>query len=61
MEVQKKICKTCGVLKERFLAGKFNQKDKKWVDEFGLSWNGHRCSLCHKEKAKENMRKLRHD
>lgn len=52
-------CKICKEFKERILLGKFDDKNKKWVDATGKLFNGKTCPACHKVKIKENMRKLR--
>jgi len=49
MEINKRVCKVCGKEKDRILVGKFNHKDKKYIDETGKSWNGSSCPGCHKE------------
>lgn len=49
-DVDLKACKDCGKLKQRIHDGKWNHKDKKFVDETGGAWNGHRCPSCHKLK-----------
>lgn len=58
-EMNLRKCKTCNQLKQRILVGNFNPLNKKYEDEHGSLWNGSTCPSCHKEKAKENMRKLR--
>ena len=45
-ESNKRVCKNCSELKVRTEAGKFNKKDKKWVDENGKLWNGSLCPSC---------------
>jgi hypothetical protein len=51
------VCKSCGVKKTRILAGRYaNHKDKKWVDESGLQFNGHTCPPCHQKKVAERKR-----
>jgi len=45
-EINKRKCIMCQELKTRIEAGKFNKKDKKWVDENGKLWNGSRCPAC---------------
>ncbi len=58
-EVQQKKCKKCGIRKSRIAAGKFDLKNKKWVDESGKLWNGHVCPPCNVLRSKENMQMLR--
>ena len=58
-EADKRICKVCGVLKERILVGKYNNKDKKYVDLEGSCWNGRLCPLCNRLRMQSNMQKLR--
>ena len=59
MEIQKKVCKKCGKLKERRFMGYFNKKDKKWTDEFGAAWNGLVCSECNRIRVKDIMKRSR--
>lgn len=49
-------CKVCNELKERIDAGKFNQKDKKFVDKNNKLWNGNVCPTCVVAKSRERMR-----
>lgn len=58
-EFNMKNCKVCLKLKKRILIGKFDQLNKKYHDEDGLTWNGHVCGICHRNRIKENMRKKR--
>ena len=51
-ETQEKLCKACGQIKTRFFAGKFNKKDKKWLDADGSLWNGHVCPDCHRDRCR---------
>lgn len=59
METNKTICKTCGQIKDRIEAGKYNSKDRKWVDESNKSWNGKNCPPCNSLRVKELMRNKR--
>lgn len=59
VETSKIRCKVCGDDKTRYLNGKWDGVNKKWVDEAGKAWNGHTCPKCHKDKCKEVMRKKR--
>lgn len=56
MEINKTLCKVCNKIKDRIEAGKFNVKDKKWVDETGKTWNGRICGICNLERVKIRMR-----
>ena len=58
-EKQEKLCKECGQIKTRYFAGKFNKKDKKWLDLAGCLWNGHICPDCHRARCKERQRSKR--
>lgn len=50
-------CSHCKQTKKRFLAGNYpNIKDKKWVDENQVAWNGKTCSTCHREKVAQRKR-----
>ena len=57
IETNVRKCKSCGEDKTRTLAGKYNLKDKKWVDEDGKLWNGSTCPKCHKDKVNANRKK----
>lgn len=59
MEINKTICKTCGQIKDRIADGKYNAKDKKWIDETGKPWNGKCCGSCNSNRVKELMRNKR--
>ena len=61
VESKFKRCKRCGQVKKWILVGKFDEKNKKWQNEDGLTTNGNVCGLCHKQKARSNMQKLRRD
>lgn len=54
-------CKVCNDLKQRILVGKFDQKNKKFLDENGLTWNGNVCGSCNRERVKNVMRKTREE
>jgi hypothetical protein len=56
METNKTICKICGQIKDRIEAGKYNAKDRKWVDESGKPWMGKVCPPCNSLRVKELMR-----
>jgi len=52
MEINRKKCSICGELKYRIQLGNFNSgKDKRWVDENGKQWNGHKCPECQRKRA----------
>jgi len=57
-EINLKLCKVCGLLKKRILAGKWG-KDKKWIDEEGKLWNGKQCPTCNQARAKDSMKRMR--
>jgi ribonuclease HIII len=59
MEADKRICKICKQLKNRILVGKFDDKNKKYNDETGKSWNGSTCPPCHKEQVRIKMKLTR--
>lgn len=59
IEINKRLCKKCNVIKDRISGGKFDKKNKRWVDKDGKCWNGSVCPTCHKGKVRDNMRKLR--
>lgn len=59
MEKDIRRCKTCLNLHERILIGKFDNKNKKYADETGLTWNGNTCGTCNRDRAKNVMRTTR--
>lgn len=59
LESNKRTCKVCLLLKSRISDGKFNKRDKRWIDESGKLWNGSVCPICNKQRARENMKRLR--
>ena len=52
-------CRLCEKIKIRRFVGKFDDKNKKYVDETGLLWNGRKCPQCHKDHSRMNMKKKR--
>jgi hypothetical protein len=52
-------CRLCEKIKVRKLVGKFDDKNKKYIDETGILWSGRICPACHKDRVKFRMRKLR--
>jgi len=52
-------CKACGKIKVRKFIGKFDDRNKKYIDSNGCLWNGRRCPDCQRDKAKFNMKKVR--
>jgi DNA-directed RNA polymerase subunit M/transcription elongation factor TFIIS len=59
-EANRTICKVCRKIKMRIQSGKYpDSKDKKWVDESGVQWNGRTCPDCHRERMKFHVRKVR--
>lgn len=59
MEINERRCKTCGVMKTRSLVGKFDNRNKKYQDAEGLTWNGNNCGVCHQLQVRLNMQLLR--
>jgi len=53
------VCKVCVKLKQRNLAGRWHGKDKKYVDEMGLAWNGRTCGLCNLDRCRDSMARMR--
>ena len=53
------ICKVCQEPKILILAGLYDAKNKKWVDEEGRAANGKTCGKCNSERVKNNMQKMR--
>lgn len=59
-EIQKKICKSCGVEGTRISAGNYiSGNSKKWIDENAKQWSGLTCPKCQANRARVNMRILR--
>lgn len=57
-----RLCKRCNEVKRRTLSGKYpDNRDKKYVGDDGLLWNGSTCGICNRKRAKEIMaaRRLR--
>ena len=54
-------CKVCGLLKRRILDGKFDDKNKRWVNEGNRLWNGKVCPDCHVGRMRERARLARED
>jgi len=60
MEQNKRICKSCKVIKDRIADGNYpNPKNKKWRDADGGLWNGSECHPCMKLRLKEHMKSKR--
>lgn len=55
-EINIKKCKVCNIEKKRILAGMFNFKDKRWVDESNRQWMGRMCPDCNVERVKLRKR-----
>lgn len=50
------ICKVCGELRKKIEDGKYPKgKTKKYVDQFGVQWNGKVCPQCNRDRAKKTM------
>ncbi|MEM4711318.1 MAG: hypothetical protein QXL18_05210 [Candidatus Woesearchaeota archaeon] len=54
-----RTCKKCNKDKVRIFAGKYNLRDKKYVDENGKQWMGRTCPECNVERSKYVMRRFR--
>lgn len=52
-------CRVCDKLLVRKFVGKFDDKNKKYVDEGGRLWNGRTCPRCHADRSRNNMKRLR--
>ncbi len=60
MESNMVVCKVCKELKVKTEAGLYPRgKTKRYVDEFGLQWNGKMCPACNRERAKNTMKASR--
>lgn len=56
MEKKPTLCKICKNIKTRILDGKFDNINKRWVDDSGGIWNGKICPPCQLLKVREKMR-----
>lgn len=59
IEVNKRICKVCGIEKDRILVGKWDNRNKKYHDANGKAWNGFCCNACHKEQVRIKTKLMR--
>lgn len=59
MEANKRLCKICKELKTRITDGKFDEKNKRYVDENGWLWNGSKCPQCQLISVREKMKARR--
>lgn len=59
IELSQRICKQCGLLKQRNLVGKFDNHNKKYQDENGKTWNGNLCPGCHVEQVRLKIKLTR--
>lgn len=61
MESNKVLCKACNQLKTKTESGFYPGKNrtKKYVDEFGLIWNGRTCPQCNRDRSKKSMKASR--
>ena len=58
-EIDRVTCKKCGHKKLRIAAGKYDKRNKRYVDNHGSHWNGRLCPTCHNKRIKENMQTMR--
>jgi hypothetical protein len=56
-EIQYRLCRKCKQTKKRIHDGFWSAKDKKWVNDDGVAWNGNTCPECHRENALVNRMK----
>lgn len=59
MEGDKRHCKRCHILTLRIEDGKYNEKDKKYINEHKKLWNGNLCPDCVVSQSRERMKYLR--
>lgn len=59
MESNQRHCKDCKTLKTRIEDGKFNDKDKRFIDEHKKLWNGNVCPDCVVKQSRKRMKYLR--
>lgn len=48
-------CKSCKVMKKRFVDGSYDGKTKRYVDETYRHWNGKQCPDCKNAYVKQKM------
>ena len=56
MEVNKRKCKVCNVIKTRITDGKFDEVNKRHFDENKHYWNGSTCPDCNLIRVREKMK-----
>jgi formate-dependent nitrite reductase cytochrome c552 subunit len=54
-EVNSVVCRKCYKKRFRISDGKYDAKNKRWVDEKGQHWNGRKCPKCHAKKQKQDL------
>lgn len=59
MEKDIKQCKSCNETKLHILDKKYDYKNKRYIDQDGLQWNGKTCGKCHVDKMKIIMKSKR--
>lgn len=57
MNAEYKICRHCGVEKERIPSGRYpNIKDTIYLNKDGKQWNGLMCPDCHRDVIRVNQK-----
>ena len=55
-EINLCTCRNCQKIKIRQQDGKYNGKDKRWIDQNGRKWNGRKCPECQAETMRSRMK-----
>lgn len=59
IETNMRKCKVCQRMVVRTLCGKFNVKDKRYIDNNGKQWMGNTCPKCNLIRSRLNMKRKR--
>lgn len=59
MESDLSTCRKCGLTKVRIADGKFDARNKRYVDENGKLWSGRTCADCNRQRIREAMKNAR--
>jgi hypothetical protein len=49
-ELDLAYCKVCQHKKMRIQVGKYDDRNKRFLDETGKAWNGRVCPQCHRDR-----------
>ena len=59
MESDLSTCRKCGLTKVRIADGKFDARNKRYVDKNGKLWSGRTCADCNRDRIREAMKNAR--